>query len=176
MFSLIITIISIALVAALAVATVYYGGNQFNQGNTKAAGSAIVTSAQQIAAANTLLFNDQGAYAAVGPVTVAATCAPTDAGCFPTSYLKSIPKPPAPAVVSDGTNPGFEVAANNVIELTIDGSGAVDVCSAVNKSSGLLNNDGTVLVPADEATFDAEGAQYGCYGPAVGPFTFKYLG
>lgn len=32
MFSLIITIISIALVAALALATIYYGGSAFRQG------------------------------------------------------------------------------------------------------------------------------------------------
>ena len=32
MFSLIITIISIALVAALALATLYYGGGAFNKG------------------------------------------------------------------------------------------------------------------------------------------------
>ena len=42
MFSLIITIISIALVAALAVATIYYGGDAFNQGTTKAKASTIV--------------------------------------------------------------------------------------------------------------------------------------
>lgn len=33
MFSLIITIISIALVTALAIATIYYGGSAFRQGS-----------------------------------------------------------------------------------------------------------------------------------------------
>ena len=36
MFSLIITIISVALVAALALATLYYGGDAFNEGRPKA--------------------------------------------------------------------------------------------------------------------------------------------
>ena len=36
MFSLIVTIIAIALVAALALATLYYGGSAFNQSSAKA--------------------------------------------------------------------------------------------------------------------------------------------
>jgi sensor histidine kinase regulating citrate/malate metabolism len=50
MFSLIITIISIALVAAIAVATLYYGGTQFSQGTAKATADQIISAAQQIAA------------------------------------------------------------------------------------------------------------------------------
>jgi type II secretory pathway pseudopilin PulG len=58
MFSLIITIISIALVAALAVATIYYGGTAFTTGSTKAQAAGLVSSAQQIAGAEVLYFND----------------------------------------------------------------------------------------------------------------------
>ena len=58
MFSLIITIISIALVAALAVATIYYGGSAFTNGSAKAAASTVVAHAQQITGANTLYAND----------------------------------------------------------------------------------------------------------------------
>lgn len=64
MFSLIITIISIALVAALAVATIYYGGSAFTQGTAKANASALVGASQQITGANTLYFNDKSANAA----------------------------------------------------------------------------------------------------------------
>ena len=39
MFSLIITIISIALVAALALATIYYGGSAFNKSSATATAS-----------------------------------------------------------------------------------------------------------------------------------------
>lgn len=48
MFSLIITIISIALVAALAVATIYYGGDAFNKNGTRAKAVKVVNAGQQI--------------------------------------------------------------------------------------------------------------------------------
>lgn len=54
MFSLIITIISIALVVALVAATMYYGGSALNQGTVKADAAGFVASAQQIAVALTL--------------------------------------------------------------------------------------------------------------------------
>jgi hypothetical protein len=54
MFSLIITIISIALVVALVAATMYYGGSALNQGTVKADAAGFVAGAQQIAAALTI--------------------------------------------------------------------------------------------------------------------------
>lgn len=48
MFSLIITIISIALVAALAVATLYYGGDAFNKNGVRAQAVKVVNAGQQI--------------------------------------------------------------------------------------------------------------------------------
>jgi outer membrane PBP1 activator LpoA protein len=48
MFNLIITIISIALVVAMAAAAVYYGGTAFTQGTAKANAATLVTQAQQI--------------------------------------------------------------------------------------------------------------------------------
>ena len=51
MFNLIISIISIALVAALALASIYYGGEAFNKGTTDADASTIINQGQQIQAA-----------------------------------------------------------------------------------------------------------------------------
>lgn len=48
MFSLIITIISIALVAALALATLYYGGSSFNRGSAGAVASQLINEGQQL--------------------------------------------------------------------------------------------------------------------------------
>lgn len=48
MFSLIITVIAIARVAALALATLYYGGPIFNQGAERAQATKIVAQGQQI--------------------------------------------------------------------------------------------------------------------------------
>lgn len=51
MFSLIISIISIALVVALVAATMYYGGDTLNQGRTEADAATVVSAAQQIGGA-----------------------------------------------------------------------------------------------------------------------------
>lgn len=49
MFSLIITIVSIALVVALVAATMYHGGDTLTQGRNAASASAFVNGAEQIA-------------------------------------------------------------------------------------------------------------------------------
>ena len=54
MFSLIITIIGILLVAAVAIAAVFYGGSGFTSNGTKAAAAKVVNEGQQVrGAANT---------------------------------------------------------------------------------------------------------------------------
>ncbi len=54
MFSLIITIVSIALVVALVAATLYHGGDTLTQGRVTAKASEYVAGAQQIAGAYTM--------------------------------------------------------------------------------------------------------------------------
>jgi hypothetical protein len=51
MFSLIITIISIALVTALALATIYYGGSAFKQGGDAANAARLINEGQQLSGA-----------------------------------------------------------------------------------------------------------------------------
>ncbi len=63
MFSLIITIISIALVAALALATIYYGGSAFNRGSADAKAAQYINEGQQLS----------GAAAVAGATNVAFT-------------------------------------------------------------------------------------------------------
>jgi hypothetical protein len=46
MFLLIITIIAIALVVALALATLYYGGDAFNKGSAEANASKVINQGQ----------------------------------------------------------------------------------------------------------------------------------
>jgi hypothetical protein len=79
MFSLLITIIAIALVAALALATLYYGGSVFNQGAERAQAAKISVQAQQILGAMALYRAETGAY----PNTLNDLVS--------TNYLKSIP-------------------------------------------------------------------------------------
>ena len=63
MFSLIISIIAIALVAALALASIYYGGSAFQKGSAEAEASTIINQGQQIQGAVALsqIDEDQGA-------------------------------------------------------------------------------------------------------------------
>lgn len=60
MFSLIITIVSIVLVAALAVATLYYGGTITQQASTNAKAAAYITQGQQVLAAAQMFHGDKG--------------------------------------------------------------------------------------------------------------------
>jgi hypothetical protein len=59
MFSLIITIISIALVAALALATLYYGGTTFNKGSASAQASQLLNEGQQLLGASEVFYANE---------------------------------------------------------------------------------------------------------------------
>ena len=85
MFSLIITIISIALVAALAVATLYYGGDAFKNGSTQATAARVLNEGQQLAGAIEMYKSDNNG------------SAPADLNLLVTNaagmeYLKQLPK------------------------------------------------------------------------------------
>lgn len=116
MFSLIITIISIALVAALAVATIYYGGDAFNQGTTKAKASTIVNQAQQVAGANTLFKSNTGSFAGTVSDLVSA------------SYLGSAP-------VSADLDVTYSVDSNNLVSAKLK-STAGEICKQINVIAG----------------------------------------
>ncbi|MNR71289.1 hypothetical protein D3C71_19040 [compost metagenome] len=60
MFSLIITLISIALVVALALAALYYGGGAFKQGAADAEASKALLQGQQLLGAADLFYADHG--------------------------------------------------------------------------------------------------------------------
>lgn len=82
MFSLIVTIISIALVAAVAVATIYYGGPAFNQGKAGADAAKVMTQSQQILGAATLFSSDNGRW----PLNVEELVATRYLGAAPVAF------------------------------------------------------------------------------------------
>jgi hypothetical protein len=84
MFSLIITIISIALVAALALATLYYGGSAFNKGAAGAVAARLINEGQQVNGAVALYKADIGAGSTAAVVTDLA-------GLVTEGYLSSVP-------------------------------------------------------------------------------------
>nr|WP_298059762.1 hypothetical protein [uncultured Halomonas sp.] len=82
MFSMIITIISIALVAALAVASIYYGGDALTKGSESANVSTLMNQHQQV-------------HGAVQMYTVEKMSAPDDmAELTGAGYLSSVPTAP----------------------------------------------------------------------------------
>ncbi|WP_018234200.1 hypothetical protein [Thioalkalivibrio thiocyanodenitrificans] len=139
MFSLIITIISIALIAALALASIYYGGTAFTQGGAKANASAIVNQAMQISAAQTIHAADNGGTYASDVATLVSE-----------NYLAS--EPSLPNVLASGwTTAGTSATA--VVS-------AGEVCDAVNDNMGVSTRptfDGSQDPVSSVIT-----GQYGC--------------
>lgn len=85
MFSLVITIIAIVLVAALALATLYYGGDAFKNGNVQAVAARVLNEGQQLAGAIEMYKSDNNG------------TAPTDLNQLVSNssgmeYLKALPK------------------------------------------------------------------------------------
>jgi type II secretory pathway pseudopilin PulG len=156
MFSLIITIISIALVAALAVATLYYGGQQFSQGTAKANADQLISAAQQIAGANTLYANANSGLFDANAAGVNDLVS--------NQYLSAAPS--IPTTVSASTFDLAGGANSNQITLAVTN---VSVCTAVAKQSGSVAS--TASTPNAAST----GKQYDCFG-ASSPYTFVFNG
>lgn len=145
MFALIITIISIALVAALAIASIYYGGTAFSQGTAQAQASTIINQAQQIGAGVTLYENDNGG------------TAPASVTILTPTYLQAQPTPPtsASAPYALGTN---------ATTVTVDVL-STNVCLAIEQT---VDPSATAISGSADTT-----QQYQCYG-ASSPYTFQY--
>lgn len=113
MFSLIISIIAIALVIVLAGASLYYGGDAFNKGTAKGEAAKYVNEAQQLQAAvtmykvdnkgdvssvsSTVLKDDGYLSADLSHWTVTGTEAATDAGAVSAEVCKVINDDIAPS-------------------------------------------------------------------------------
>jgi hypothetical protein len=81
MFSLLITIVSVALVAALAIATIFYGGEAYRNGKTRAVATSAITQGQQLLAAAELFRVHKGRWPLNSQELIDA------------NYLKSVPEP-----------------------------------------------------------------------------------
>lgn len=160
MFSLIITIISIALVAALALATIYYGGTTFNRGAAAATASKLLNQSQQILGADRLYRADHE-------------------GAMPNSmqdlidggYLKAVPTAQSSGKFDAAAATGTNVSTGEWAMMTTSTGRAynvggtsvsVDACKQVNMQSfgmdGVLKN-----------VYSAFRTQ--CYGPDANSLT-----
>jgi len=163
MFQLIVAVISIALVAALAIASIFYGGEAFTKSSDKAHVTALVNQAQQISGAYQLYKTDNG--------TAPATIADLVSG----GYLASLPTPPK--VAADGA--AWELDATTidlgngvapVAKIIVNAPDADEgICVEVVRQAGGTVNGNTV-----EA---ADNPQFGCVSdegdPAEVTFAFK---
>ena len=160
MFSLIITIVSIALVVALVAATMYHGGDTLTQGRVTADAAAFVSGAQQVGGAATMYLSLEGS-------------APADVAALVTkSYLAS-----APVVKGTALTLGTESINSktvNTVESTVDSAA---VCQQINKAAGITatatadagDTDTALVVVAN----DLGTVAYGCLS-GTKQFTFKY--
>ena len=138
MFSLIISIISIALVAALAAATVYFGGAAFNKGTAGADASAFINAGQQVAGAFTLAATDGVTAATVNSLTP--------------NYLAQVPSYKGTALALSAT-----VGLESYVTVSGVSSG---VCNEVTARTG-------VAAPADEAAVISAKPLFACAGTTL---------
>ena len=140
MANLIILIISIGLLAAIAAAGFWWGGDAFTEGSAKANASGLISSGSQIQGASELYALDN---AGSLPTSINALTSATP------SYLEDIPDAPTGSfginTTAVGTSEPFATAS---------GQGGI-VCSKVNEEAG--NSTGT---SAPGMTSNAP--RYGC--------------
>lgn len=158
MFSLIITIVSIALVVALVAATMYHGGDTLTQGRTSAQASELVTSAQQIAGA----YRMDQALNAKNPISMAELVAD--------GVLKSVPSQfaenewSASLMTKQKFGTSFDYIRSSREDITIE------VCNALDKMAGRAPTAREDLPGnTEEDKFHA----YGCYAGEGLAFYFK---
>lgn len=150
MFSLVITIIAIALVAALALATLYYGGSAFNQGSARAEAAKIMTQAQQVLAAADLYHVDMGIWpASMADLTVGEYL--TDVPVASLMMLSPALAQTAPWGMPMASHPVFTVPQTSI-----------EVCQAINQMSMGING----IPRATVATWNAH-----CFGANTSALT-----
>lgn len=154
MFSLIISIVSIALVAVLSAATLYYGGASYTSGQTRAVAAKIVAQSQQILAANDMFFTDFSRH----PLSVQEL---VDGG-----YLRTVPVAAAPAGLSILSNAWaaegpqrWSMPQPGIPVYTLNANVTVDVCKEINLK-GTLRRQGVLKRAYAELALQ-------CYGEAA---------
>ena len=133
MFSLIISIIAIALVAALALASIYYGGDAFQEGTAKSEASTVINQGQQVQAAVTMAEIDEVVVSDLQADLV-------DSG----EYLKEVPQVRSNAWTLDGDFVKINVINAEVcgyVEAGFDGDNTVDTARG-DQAFGCFDNAG----------------------------------
>lgn len=160
MFSLVVTVISILLVAGLAAVAVIYGGSVFNTAGAKNSAAALLSQAQQLTAANALYFASNNQYAASAADLVAAGYLQA-ASTVPTGVKHSstpdwVPLGSASAPPWTSISPYFYVS-----NYTPGSMYSLSPAEACRRAIAELNG-----TSGDEAVLKPWGADLGCFRPA----------
>ena len=143
MFSLIITIISVALVAALALATLFYGGDAYESGQAKAEAAKLRNQGQQLVAAAEFYYLQKGEW----PETIQKM---VDDG-----FLTTVPVAQRAAIQEALAGKAWVMPVARQPLFTFDEVTA-EVCSTVNQDSYGLKGILPKLQP---------GYMHQCFGP-----------
>jgi hypothetical protein len=158
MFTLIAVLLGIALAAAVAVATIYYGGSAFSSGGVQADATSLVDSGSQISGAATLYANQN---AGALPATVVALVP---------AYLSTTPNLPS-SLSAASWSIGTATVNTAGTALTVDLAGAstpgpynvaevagplsASLCAKVNEAAigatGSATSDGNLQFGCDTA-------------------------
>ena len=149
MFNLIVAVISIALIAAMAAASIFYGGSAFGEGTAQAQASTLVNNGQQVSGAQQLyMIENSGNRNGVNDMTAAN-------GLVTANYLQAVPTPPANSTGTNATDTGtWLVSADGTfayIALNTNFAGATtspaeSVCNKIVEQGGVeIGNDGITL-------------------------------
>lgn len=126
MFQLIVAVISIALVAALALASIFYGGEAFTRSQLKAQVTTMINQAQQLSGASTLYKTDKGG-------ATAATAEDLKVA----GYLAEVPKAPSKITVGSWGLDQNPTAGQPVAYVELD------TTAQVSKIRDLVTEQGT---------------------------------
>ena len=146
MFNLIVAVISIALIAAMAAASIFYGGSAFGSGTAQAQASTLVNNGQQISGAQQLYMIDNSGNRAA-----------TIGGLTP-QYLQALPTAPSNSTGASSADTGaWEISADgtfayiplNTAHAGANTSPADTVCQEIVAQGGaLLDAAATTLAAA----------------------------
>jgi hypothetical protein len=156
MFQLIVTIISIALIVALALASIFYGGSAFTNSAAKTAEAALVNGGQQIAGAAVLYRNDNAG------ANVTSISSLTSANSYGVTYLQAVPS--LPTGLPTGAAWGETTAADfAVVKIDVAANAATNAtCLRVAHDNNQPSvSVATATAGAASVTLDS-GVQFGC--------------
>jgi hypothetical protein len=126
MFQLIVAVIAIALVIALTLASIFYGGEAFTRSSLKANVAALVNQAQQISGAHTLYKTDF------------AVPAPSLDELHNAGYLAAVPVAPKIVKQTAGVSDSWQylpnaTATKGYVTIVL-GASADETCDAIEKN------------------------------------------